>query len=203
MKRNELKLTIMALCLTQAFFSCSLNYDRSVNAQDVIPELSFENAQFNRYVNGKLEINVKSESLEQYKDSGKLFAKNVDFSTVNANNEISSSAHCSLLSADTRTNEFLMLDGISISDFDRNVQITAQNLLWNSQTEQLTGTKDSSVSVIKGNTELSGIGFSASAISGSFRFSSAVSGHSENEINETENSNTIEIKTEETTETEN
>lgn len=175
MKKNvSMCLAIFSLSLLA--FSCSLKYEEGVNIEDKMPELVFTNAEFNRYKNANLSMQLKSEQVEQYKDNGSTYARNPNFSTWDNEKKLDTTGSCSLLSVNTKEDIYTMFSDILINNSSNDVEIHAQNLKYNGNTKQLTAGKDEEVEIQREGLTLIGTGFSASGVSNSFSFSSGVSG---------------------------
>lgn len=170
---------IYLICASIILFlsACSLNYGKDAGLEESVPEIIFEDVDFSRYEEGKKSILLQGKKLEQYKSSGKIFAKDVDFKMLNNEGDATSSGNCGLLVANNSEKTYLLLNGLDIHNIEKNITISAEDLLWNTETEQLTGTKEGIVSVKKGDTLITGKGFSASGISGKFRFISSIKGY--------------------------
>ena len=158
------------------FSACSLKYENSVSAEDSVPELISENAEFSRTENSKEVFHVKAENLERYKDGRFSYAKGISFQAFNSDGNLASEGKSDFISADSETQEFILLDNIHIKNHQHQTDIFAQSLRWNGNTEQLTSQKDEEVVLQKDNLYFSGKDFSSSAASGKFSFGSNVHG---------------------------
>jgi len=156
--------------------SCSLNYGRDENSESTIPELNFSNATFKRVEDGQTTISMNAAQLEQYKSDNASFAKDVQFSTYDDNNQLDTEGSCRLLSADTKNKKYGLYNDISLHVNSQSLEITAQALKFDGKTEQLTSNRDSEVSIKKDDMETKGRGFSASGVSKTFSFMYAVDG---------------------------
>lgn len=186
MKRHFACLSVCIFILT----SCSLKYGMATSDESSIPEFTFTDVKFDRYENGKKSINLSAEKLEQYKDGKSVYAQGMEFQIINDEGEITTQGKCSLLSADTDEEKYILYDDIIIKNIKDDMTVTADSLKWNGKSEQLTSGRNDNVSIIKGNTIIQGSGFSASGVSKKFSFTGAVSGQTEtdkeNAVNETE-----------------
>jgi LPS export ABC transporter protein LptC len=186
-----MKTTIILLFSTFLLFSCSVKYEESVRAESVVPEFTFTNVDLNRYESNKLTVKFTAEKLEQYKNSSESFAKNIEFSSYNKKNELTTEGSCNLLAANTDTEIYTLFDNIQVSSKEDNVKFYSDSLKWNAKTEQLTSGKSNTVKIQKDDATIYGSGFSASGVSKSFSFSGSVSGeiitkdNSENDTDET------------------
>ena len=184
-----MKKTIILLFSTVLFFSCSVKYEETVRAENVVPEFIFTNVNLSRYENNKLSVTFTAEKLEQYKNSPESYAQNIEFSSYNKNNELITEGSCKLLSVNTDTEIYTLFDDIQVSSKEDNVKFYSDSLKWNAKTEQLTSGKSDTVRIEKNDAIIYGSGFSASGVSKSFSFSGSVSGQiitKDNLKNETE-----------------
>lgn len=186
-----MKTYVILLFSTVLFFSCSVKYEETVRAEDVVPEFTFTQVDLNRYESNKLTVKFTAEKLEQYKNSSESFAKNIEFSSYNKKNELTTEGSCNLLAANTDTEIYTLFDNIQVSSKEDNVKFYSDSLKWNAKTEQLTSGKSNTVKIQKDDATIYGSGFSASGVSKSFSFSGSVSGeiitkdNSENDTDET------------------
>ncbi len=186
-----MKTYVILLFSTVLFFSCSVKYEETVRAEDVVPEFTFTQVDLNRYESNKLTVKFTAEKLEQYKNSSESFAKNIEFSSYNKKNELTTEGSCNLLAANTDTEIYTLFDNIQVSSKEDNVKFYSDSLKWNAKTEQLTSGKSNTVKIEKDDATIYGSGFSASGVSKSFSFSGSVSGeiitkdNSENDTDET------------------
>src|SRR5574344_2106237 len=164
------------LAVISLFAGCSLNYVTTENTESTVPEFVFSDLVFNRYENGKLTMTSSAIKIEQYKNDNSTFARGLKFTTFQSDGTPDTEGYCSLLAADTGTEQYSFFNNIDILNHKRNIQIFAKNLHWDGKTEQLTSGKNDTLTMVKGGATLTGTGFSASAISDSFLFSGTVSG---------------------------
>ena len=186
------------LSLLPLTFSCSLNYGTEQSSESATPEFSFTDAQFNRYEDEQISINLEAEKLEQYKSDGSSYAKNAQFKTFKKDGGIDTEGFCSLLAADTSAKNYSLFDGISINIYSQELKITAQSLHFNGKTEQLTSARDEEVTIGRKGTDITGRGFSASGVSRTFAFENQVTG-TVNDIM-TEDDSELESETDDETE---
>jgi len=170
---------IVFLCLAAA--SCSVNYDNIYETEGTIPELMLDEAVFKRVKDGKATSQIQSERLEEFKDSGKVLAKDIKFETTNDDGKVNSFGSAGLMKADTKKEVYEFFNGIHIEAPERGVTIDGESLRWNGKTEQLVGEKTKPLTIKKDGISLTGHGFSASAISESFNFASMVYGNYKDE----------------------
>jgi len=188
-----MKKSLYFLLLSTFFFSfsCSLNYMKSENSEDTIPEFCFRNAQYTKYEASKKNIFLKTEQLEQYKSDNSVFAKNAEFETFSKDGKEETSGSCGLIAANTQKEIYTLYGDIQLNLHKQEMQISADSLNFNKKTEQITSGKNSEVRLNKNDINISGYGFSASGISKTFSFTDSVSGtiktNDENQNQETQN----------------
>ncbi len=169
-----------------AFTSCSLNYAKEENSEDMIPEFTFSNASFSRYEKANLTMELTAEKVEQYKTSGKSVAKQAEFHTFDAEKKPQTDGKCNIISADTKNKQYVLLGDIYLKIFSQDTEIYAESLKIDNKNEQITSGKDDEVTIAKKDTEITGKGFSASSLSNSFAFTQEVSGIIETDSQEEE-----------------
>ncbi len=165
---------IVFLCLAAA--SCSVNYDNVYETEGTVPELMLDEAVFKRVKDSKVSSEIQSKRLEEFKDSGRVLARDIQFETKNDDGKVNSFGSAGLMRADTKREVYEFFNGIHIEAPERGVKIDGESLRWNGKTEQLVGEKDKALTIQKDGITLRGMGFSASAISESFNFAASVSG---------------------------
>lgn len=156
-------------------FSCSLKYEDVVEASDRVPELVFQGTEMTRYEEKKITMQMKAETLEQYKSSSETYAKNVSFSSYE-DGELSTNGSCGYLFLDTDKELYELYDDIKLFNHKENINFFADVLKWNAKNEQLTSGRGDFVSVQKDDTSIRGNGFSASGVSKAFSFRGNVTG---------------------------
>lgn len=160
------------------FFSCSLSYrTQAKDVEENVPDLTFSNTNFTRYEDTRKTIVFTAEKIEQYNNGTTMYAKNTGFSIFDKDGKEDSKGSCNLMSANTGKGIYELFDNIEITSSSREIVLKANALRWNEKTEQLTGSRTDTVSLIKNNTTLAGKSFSASAISNSFSFGENVYGN--------------------------
>ncbi len=182
--------TIILLILS----GCSLRYDEDKAPEAVVPELTLEDAKFSRTENGKITTTLSGKKIEQYKADGRIFAKDIEFEVREKDGKVSSKGSCGLLSADSKNDQYVFFDGITLENTSRNVVISADSLKWDGRSEQLTGERQKDLTIKKDGLTLTGKGFTASAISNSFAFSGAVTGTYEDKASEESDSEDLNIE---------
>lgn len=173
MKKSFFILSIISIF---SICSCSLKYRETPNVDDIIPEFIFENTKMTSYEKNTKKMEVKSQIVEQYKNSSQSFAKDVEFLSYDDKSELLNEGNCGYLFADSKNEIYQLYDDISLYNHTDNIKFSADVLKWNGKTEQLTSGKSDSVKVEKDNTVIIGSGFSASGVSKSYKFTGAVSG---------------------------
>lgn len=172
-KPRILEILLITLIL---FTSCSLNYGEEKDTEESNPEFVFKNAKFHRFEDKKIVMQLAAERLEQYKTNNAMFGQNITFTTWNKNDDIENSGKCALLDINNKDKVYYLFKEIIVRNIDQNVQIRAENLKWDSNSEQLTSGINDIVTVKRDDLEIKGKGFSASGISKSFSFNQTVQG---------------------------
>ena len=166
-----------ALCCW-LFFSagCSLNYsDGKKNVESEVPEFVFSNADFSRWEKNKRTLSMRARTLEQYKGGG-TYADSVSFTAYDDDGSAETEGSCGLVAFDAKQKIYSLYDGIELTSRSKNVTITADELRWDGNTEQLTSRRTDTITMKKNGTIVRGSGFSASGVSNRFVFTGAVSG---------------------------
>lgn len=178
---SAIVIPVLAAALCAA---CSVNYDNIYETEGTIPELMLDDAVFKRIKDGKINSQIQSGRLEEFKDSGKVLAREIQFETKNDDGKVNSFGSAGLMKADTKKEIYEFFNGIHIEAPERGIEIDGESLRWNGKTEQLVGEKGKSLTIKKDGISLSGKGFSASAVSESFSFASSVYGNYKDEEEE-------------------
>lgn len=168
--------SVFVLISSLAFSACSLKYDEGVSVEDKVPELVFYGAEFTRYTDASPTFRLSADHLEQYKDNGASYAENASFSTWDKDRKIDTEGTCGFLSLDAKNKVYTLFNEIKVKSQSQNMELSAENLRWNGNTEQLTASAGETVFIKKDGLEMEGSGFSASGISNSFSFKYEVSG---------------------------
>jgi LPS export ABC transporter protein LptC len=156
---------------------CSLKYSDDVrNTEDSVPEFVFSDADFVRYENRRTTVSMHAQKLEQYKGGNKTYAENIHFTMHDKDGATDTEGSCGLLASDSQTQKYSLYNGIQIFNRSRNVRISADQLRWNGKNEQLTSSRNDTITIVKSGTTIRGSGFSASGVSNEFSFMGAVSG---------------------------
>ncbi|MDD7015053.1 MAG: LPS export ABC transporter periplasmic protein LptC [Spirochaetales bacterium] len=174
-KKIKLKKIIFSplVCI---LFSCSLDYGRQTNTDAKVPEFIFLNSKFSRYENNKKTMSLNSSEIEQYRSDGNSFAKDAEFQTWDSEGKLETSGNCDFMEIESKPEIYSLFSNIHILNYPEDMEIQAENLKWQSKTEQLTSGKEDLVSIKKENVQFQGKGFSASGVSKAYNFESAVSG---------------------------
>lgn len=175
------------------FYGCSLDYSSDLPEKIRAPEFTFENLSLTKIDKGKKIAVIKADVLEQYHKLDASFAKNVHFILYNNKNLIEVDGDADLLSVDNKAEIYTMLNYVSITSYEQNINIQAKNLKWNNKTEQLTSSKDDIVTIsnieedskdgyVKSSSEnnskisIQGKGFSASGVTRQYTFKESTTG---------------------------
>ncbi len=173
---TKLLKSLIILLFAYNFFSCSLNYGTEKTSEETVPEFSFLNSNYNKYEENKLSIEMKAKKMEQYKANGDTYAENVVFKTYNDDGSVDTEGSCNLLSSNTKTKKYSLFDNIEINIYDQEMILFATSLYFNGTTEQLTSSQTENVLIKKKDTEIEGIGFSASGVSKKYAYASNIKG---------------------------
>lgn len=169
--------TLFLLFVSLIFFAgCSLKYGTNYQDEDNVPEFVFTDANYSRYENNQKTLNLSASRLEQYSDGKSMYAKDVDFQVMDKEGNLLTQGSCNLLSSNTDTEEYTLYDNIEIENTKDDIKVSADTLRWNGKTEQLTSSRNDTVTIKKGNTTIQGSGFSASGVSKKFLFNGVVTG---------------------------
>lgn len=176
-KQNSGMTFHLFLLMVCSFFlqSCSLQYNQTVYAEEYIPEFIFNDVEFTRYENYSRVVQLKAEKLEQYKNTAAAYAQSVNFYTWDSN-KLDTEGSCLYLSINSKDQIYSLFTDILIKNYGQDMEIQAQNLRWNGNTEQLTSGIGDLVTVSTQNMTVEGVGFSASGISNTFSFDYDVDG---------------------------
>lgn len=187
--RKILKPIFTTLIFSSFFLSCSLEYYKSQNSEETIPEFIFNDASFSRYEAGKSKIKLQAKKIEQYKSDSSTYAKNAEFDSYDDDGNLETSGSCGLLEAKTNTENYKLFNNIYLNMISQKMEINAQSLAFNKKSEQITSDYDSEVKLKKEGMEVSGTGFSGSGVSKAFSFEYGVSGTIETEEMKNQNGN--------------
>lgn len=155
--------------------SCSIKYDVFKNAEEEVPEFVFENTKLIRYENNEPVLELSAQTLEQYKNKSEIYGKKTGFKSFE-DGEVDNQGSCDYFFTDTDKELYKLAGNIEFQNKSENMTFYANKLMWDSKTEQLTGTKNDYVRIQKDDAIITGKGFSSSGISKSFEFSGEVSG---------------------------
>ena len=175
------------------FYGCSLDYASDVPEKIRAPEFTFENLSLTKIDKGKKIAEIQAETLEQYHKLDASFGKSVYFKLFNEKNLIEVEGSTDLLSVDNKSQIYTMLNYVSITSYEQNMNIQAKNLKWNNKTEQLTSSQDDVVTIsnlqesskpgyVKSDSKstnqitMQGKGFSASGVTRQYAFKEATTG---------------------------
>ncbi len=181
---KTIKLSLIFSLFFTILSACSLNYADENSPEERIPEFTFSNVKFLRYERSKITMEMNTDILEQYKNSGASFAKNTGFQTYNKEGKEETQGKCDFLSADTEKENYILLGDIYLKIFSQDMEIFAESLNYDKHSEQLTAGKDDEVTIARNDTEITGKGFSASSLSKTYSFDQAISGTIETDSQE-------------------
>lgn len=167
---------LLLFSLVISFSACSLNYGEGEEPESNNPEFIFKNAKFQRIEDKKLKVTLNAERLEQYKTNNEMFAQNISFESYNKDNQLETTGTCSLLDINNKDKVYYLFNQIIIKNLPQDIEINAQNLKWDSNSEQLTSGVSESVTIKRNDLKIDGKGFSASGVSKSFIFTEGVNG---------------------------
>lgn len=170
------KAYVLLPVLLSAVCSCSLKYGTPLYDEQNIPEFSFDNVKFNRFEDGRISMSLEAAGIEQYKDGKTTCAKDIDFKLLDEDGKVSTEGFCALLFADSDAEKYILYDNIKLHTVKDDITVSADTIKWNGKSEQLTSGRNDTVTIKKGNTVISGSGFSASGVSRSFAFTGVVTG---------------------------
>lgn len=176
MKKN---IIIKISCLTAfatLMCACSLKYNTYKSEESSEPELIFTDVDFDRYEDGKKNLELGAKKLEQYKDGNNIYAKDMSFRMLDKDGAVTTQGKCGLLGADTDKKKYMLSDNIEVEHTEDDLIMSAKNLKWDGVSEQLTSGRNDMVTIKKGNTNISGSGFSASGVSKKFSFTGVITG---------------------------
>lgn len=178
--------------------ACSLSYKVEEPQVSHIPELVFTDVEYLDYEDGKVSMMMKSSQLEQYRDDSALYGRAVSFSTYNQGGELSARGSSQMISVNTSDKQYSLLGDVFIDSIQDDMMVRTQSLRWDGVGEQLVSGTSDTLELVRGSRgvdsaqqdasrqsqeaestsriEMTGIGFSASAVSRSFQFSGEVTG---------------------------
>ena len=165
-----LPIFLSALC------GCSLKYGTPSYDEQNVPEFSFDDVKFNRVEDGNMSMSLEAVRIEQYKDGKTTCAKDIDFKLIDEEGKISTEGSCSLVYADSEAEKYILYDNIELHTVKDDITVSADTIKWNGKSEQLTSGRNDTVTIKKGNTVMTGSGFSASGVSRTFAFTGVVTG---------------------------
>lgn len=178
--------------------ACSLSYKVEEPQVDHIPELVFTEVEYLSYEDGTVRMQMGSSQLEQYRDDNAFYGRDVAFSTYNREGKLTAMGRSQLISVNTADKQYSLLGDVFIDSIQDDMMVRSSSLKWDGVGEQLVSGASDTLELVRGSRELdsaqqdasrrsqeverasriemTGIGFSASAVSGSFQFSGEVSG---------------------------
>ncbi|MGL4986404.1 MAG: hypothetical protein ACRC5H_04605 [Treponemataceae bacterium] len=164
--------------------SCSLNYGQREFSEAGIPELIFYKTEYMKFEASKKKTSLQASVLEFYGKESLVFGKEVEFKLYNADESPSAEGKTELLYADQDAEIYSLLNNSSISSYNQNMKVTAENLRWNNLTEQLVAGEEDEVTIEYGSLKdegdahlkVKGKKFSASGIGLEYKFEMAPEG---------------------------
>lgn len=164
--------------------SCSLDYGIEQEGQNtIVPEMILNNVDFSRIDRGVKVLTLNAESLELFNQDDTTFGKDAQFWLFGRDGACTSFGRCNLLSAENANGVYMLLGDVQLENYQNNYSIKAQNLRWNSNTEQLVSDKESVVEVWQhaktaedSSLYTKGSGFCFSAFRLGYQFENAVTG---------------------------
>lgn len=165
------------------FSSCSLNYNSENSLTSQSPEFVFSNPRYIRINQGKLNLEITADTIEQYANEDTMYAKNIKFALYNESEEKSAEGEGKLLSANLEKGLYFLFDDIRVKSFEQNISISTSSLRWDDNSEQLTtdfqNPEKSKVYIVsekEPSIKIEGYGFSGSGYDNSYVFTGEVSG---------------------------
>lgn len=172
-----LRTGLLSLIISSLFLaSCSLNYGKSENREESVPEFTFKNARYTKIEDSKVKTKITADKIEQYKSDGTSYASGTSFSTFNSDGEVETEGSCQILAADSKNEKYTLLNDIHLVLHSEDTEISAQALRYDGESEQIVSSAKDEVTIRRKDTTFTGKGFSASGVSHSFAFESDVSG---------------------------
>ena len=182
-----MKLSFLLGVVSIAFYcsACSLNYGTASKTEASFPEFIFENARFERISDNTITVQMQAKTIERYKRSATVYAKDIHFTTYDTDNQKETEGTCHLLEASPQDNTYTFFDAIDLYNYKQKLRILTDCLYWNTDTEQVTGASGDGITIqYTANGETSsfkGNSFSASTISNTFSIADSVYGNITNE----------------------
>ncbi|MCR4715447.1 MAG: LPS export ABC transporter periplasmic protein LptC [Treponemataceae bacterium] len=166
--------------------SCSIDYTVPSVAESDKPEFIFKNASFSRTESGSVTAVLYAGEIELYRSENGMYGKDLSFVVYDSKGSLSVTGSCGLMSADTSLEEYVFYDDVSITSYEQDLRVEADNVRWNGKTGQLVSAGLSPVRVYSGGfgeagkssvtAELTGMGFSADGNRLEYVFLDGVSG---------------------------
>lgn len=185
-KSNLCFFTILFFILSSAFFSCSIDYSVPSAGESDKPEFMFRDVSFSRLEDGVEKVVLYAGGIELYKNEDAMYGSDLSFLVYDDSGDVSVSGTCGLFSVDTTQEEYIFYDDVSITSYEQDLRVEADNIRWNGKTEQLVSAGVAPVRLYSGgygssdsssvSAELEGMGFSADGSDLSYVFSEGVSG---------------------------
>jgi hypothetical protein len=147
-----------------------------------------EDAHLVRYEEGRPLVQIRAAVLEQYKGGGAIYGSDIAFTVQDKADDLIAQGGCGYFSADTKSKEYRLFDGISVVSSRDHINIHAEALKWFGETGSLISGRETEVSIERARDErasetggisnfvLTGTGFSANTFERTYQFAGAVSG---------------------------
>lgn len=166
--------------------SCSIDYTVPSVAESDKPEFIFNNASFSRSEGGSIKAVLYAGVIELYRGEDSMYGKDLSFIVYGSKGDLSVTGSCGLMAADTTNESYSFFDDVSITSYEQNLRVEADNVRWDGKTGQLVSAGVAPVRVYSGGfsnessssvtAELTGMGFSADGERLEYVFSEGVSG---------------------------
>lgn len=142
---------LLALCTLAIFASCSLEYANIDATKSSSPEFVFYDAEFTRTEDNKKLVEMNATQLEQYSGIDAMYIEDVVFTVYDSDKKASITGSCNLLSADMENDIFHFFGDVTITSYEHDAKVTAQNLRWNNKTEILSSGLTDAVRISTGS----------------------------------------------------
>jgi len=183
---NKIFSAVFLGLLGSVLSSCSLKYGSTPVVEDKTPEFVFSGVEMTRYEDKKKKVELKADTIEQYKGASASYVKDVSFSSYDSDSKVSTEGSCGYLMLDTDHEVYELYDDIKLFSKTKEATVFAKSLRWNGKNEQLVSGRAENVRIEKDDIVIYGSGFSASGVSGEFSFTGMVSGNIETKESKSE-----------------
>lgn len=187
MKKKPYLLRFSLFLVWTAFFSCSIDYSTATIEKSTKPEFIFTDTVFSRMEDCSLKAVMYAGRIEQYSGEDCIYGKDLSFLVYDDDGAVSVAGSCGLICADMNAGEYVFMDQVNLTGYSRDVRIEADNVKWNSNTEQLVSAGENPVRIYSGGyddsknsgsvtAEMTGSGFSADGRGLQYQFAGGVNG---------------------------